>query len=162
MCVAHLVSRHRLRLCPATERLSEECFFRTPLAFVGQQALRWGSKGGKGGTKLYFDGDYVSVGTLPRGSTWAKNPLPRNDTDQTRASFPPKCEEQPGCGDASYLNRTTCQCSGMWGPVHVEIVDMVQIPHDLPAGQYVLGWRWDCEESNQIWASCSDVTIVRA
>ena len=21
------------------------------------------------------------------------------------------------------------------------------------------GWRWDCEESNQVWASCSDVTI---
>ena len=42
----------------------------------------------------------------------------------------------------------------------LEIVDRVLIPADLPAGEYVLGWRWDCEESNQIWQSCSDVTIV--
>jgi hypothetical protein len=35
-----------------------------------------------------------------------------------------------------------------------------QIPEGLAAGQYVLGWRWDCEESNQIWQSCSDVTIA--
>jgi len=59
----------------------------------------------------------------------------------------------------------------MWGPYNMEIVDMVkvissqffihnaadvaltpatrvcvhQIPDDLPAGPYVLGWRWDCE-----------------
>ena len=53
-----------------------------------------------------------------------------------------------------------CKCSGMWGPFNVEIVDTVALPADLPSGEYVLGWRWDCEESNQIWTSCSDVTIV--
>ena len=42
---------------------------------------------------------------------------------------------------------------------YLEIVDRVQIPSDLPEGDYVLGWRWDCEQSNQIWMSCSDVTI---
>ena len=25
----------------------------------------------------------------------------------------------------------------------------------------VLGWRWDCEESTQVWSSCSDVTIQK-
>merc|ERR1719474_1914945 len=30
-------------------------------------------------------------------------------------------------------------------------------PHNIPPGDYVLGWMWDCEESSQIWASCSDV-----
>jgi hypothetical protein len=44
----------------------------------------------------------------------------------------------------------------------LEIVDRVQIPATLAAGEYVLGWRWDCEESNQIWQSCSDVTITAA
>ena len=49
-------------------------------------------------------------------------------------------------------------CSGDWtGGV---ISDHVQLPAALPPGDYVLGWRWDCEESNQVWASCSDVTIV--
>ena len=42
----------------------------------------------------------------------------------------------------------------------LEIVDHVRIPKGLAAGEYVLGWRWDCEQSNQIWQSCSDVTVV--
>ena len=28
------------------------------------------------------------------------------------------------------------------------------------AGEYVLGWRWDCEMSSQVWSSCADITIV--
>ena len=52
-------------------------------------------------------------------------------------------------------------CTGMWGPYNLEIVDKVQLPETLPAGEYVLGFRYDCEESNQIWASCSDVTVTR-
>ena len=48
----------------------------------------------------------------------------------------------------------------MWGPFDLEIVDLVRIPDTLPAGDYVLGWRWDCEESSQVWPSCSDVTIT--
>ena len=31
---------------------------------------------------------------------------------------------------------------------------------DIEPGEYVLGWRWDCEETTQIWQSCSDITIV--
>ena len=42
----------------------------------------------------------------------------------------------------------------------LEIVDQVRVPEDLEPGRYVLGWRWDCEESNQIWQSCADLTIV--
>ena len=38
---------------------------------------------------------------------------------------------------------------------------MVQLPKDLPAGEYVLGFRWDCEATSQVWASCADVTLVR-
>lgn len=42
----------------------------------------------------------------------------------------------------------------------MEIVDQVLIPQGLEPGAWVLGFRWDCEESNQVWQSCSDVTIV--
>ena len=42
---------------------------------------------------------------------------------------------------------------------NLEIVDQVLVPHDLPAGKWVLNWRMDQEESNQIWLSCADVTI---
>jgi hypothetical protein len=40
------------------------------------------------------------------------------------------------------------------------IVDEVVIPATLAPGDWILGWRWDCEESTQVWASCADVTIV--
>ena len=137
--------------------MTEKCFFKTPLPFVGKQSLRWDARDGKGGTRVWIEGTYVSHGTLPAGSTWAKNPLPRNDVNNTRRGYPPPCRESPECN--VYDRDTKCFCSGMWGPYNLEIVDYVQLPASLPKGDYVLGWRWDCEESNQIWSSCSDVTI---
>jgi len=38
------------------------------------------------------------------------------------------------------------------------IVDRVQVP-DTP-GEYVLSWRWDCEETAQVWSSCADITVA--
>jgi len=108
--------------------------------------------------QIWFEGSYVTEGTVPAGSAWAMNPVPRNDTAQTGRSFRPRCEERPDCGSTS-LN-SNCLCSGMWGPYNLEIVDTLELPASLQPGQYVLGWRWDCEESTQIWASCSDVTIA--
>merc|ERR1740121_1007792 len=42
---------------------------------------------------------------------------------------------------------------------NVAIVDLVKVPQ-LPAGEYVVGFRWDCETSSQIWQSCADISIV--
>ena len=42
------------------------------------------------------------------------------------------------------------------------IVDKVKVPADLPAGDYVVGWRWDCEHTAQVWSGCGDVTVVAA
>ena len=39
------------------------------------------------------------------------------------------------------------------------ITDRVRIPQGLAPGDYVLSWRWDCEETAQIWANCADVVI---
>jgi len=144
---------YQYRLCPKSSSLTEECFQQMPLEFVGKQSFRWGD-----GTQIWFEGTYVSEGTIPKGSTWAMNPIPRNDTMQTGQSFKPRCEEIPNCG--SKLVKSTCLCSGMWGPYNLEIVDMLQIPKTLKPGDYVLGWRLDQEESTQIWQSCSDVTII--
>ena len=46
------------------------------------------------------------------------------------------------------------------GPYNLEIVDTLELPASLQPGQYVLGWRWDCEESTQIWASCSGMSHI--
>jgi len=140
---------YQYRLCPASKELTEECFQQRPLPFVGQQRFRWG---GPNGEQMWFNGTYVSEGTIPKGSTWAKNPIPRN------FAFEPICDEVPHCGDEAIESR--CRCSGMWGPYDLEIVDTVQLPKDLEPGDWVLGFRNDCEESNQVWNSCSDVTIV--
>lgn len=56
-----------------------------------------------------------------------------------------------------------CRCSGHsnGGPLlpNLEMVDRLRIPATLRPGPYVLQWRWDCEESDQVWASCADVSV---
>lgn len=42
------------------------------------------------------------------------------------------------------------------------IIDQVLIPSNLPAGEYLLSFRWDSEQTPQVWAECADVTIVQA
>jgi hypothetical protein len=39
------------------------------------------------------------------------------------------------------------------------IVDKVIIPTNLPDGRYLLSWRWDCEQTYQIWQNCADIEI---
>merc|ERR1711869_69913 len=38
------------------------------------------------------------------------------------------------------------------------IVDKVRVPN-VPPGDYVVSFRWDSEQTPQVWASCSDVKI---
>lgn len=39
------------------------------------------------------------------------------------------------------------------------IVDQVKVPQ-VPPGEYTVSFRWDCEQTAQIWAQCSDITIT--
>lgn len=141
---------YQYRLAKKGDPLTEETFQKTPLPFNGTQKLRWG---GVDGHVLTIKPVYLTEGTTPAGSQWVMNPIPRNDDAQTGKGFPPPCKETP-----------EYKCQGMedgnGAQPNLEIVDYVVIPADLPSGDYVLGWRWDCEESNQIWQSCSDITIV--
>merc|ERR1712224_165184 len=40
---------------------------------------------------------------------------------------------------------------------HFSIMDEVQVPKT--PGEYILSWRWDCEQTNQVWSSCADITV---
>lgn len=40
-----------------------------------------------------------------------------------------------------------------------EMVDKLKVPQ-LEAGEYSLSWRWDCEETPQVWNSCADISIT--
>ena len=157
------------RLARADEPLTEANFRKLALDFVGDSALRWG---GDKAAQLAFDakarGWETRVGTTPAGSTWRKNPIPSGLWQREGPAFAPVCDESEDCirGFSHGLGapQGTCKCSGYSnnGPLlpNLEVVDEVMIPADLAPGDYVLQWRWDCEESDQIWASCADVTVV--
>ena len=163
-------------MCPANSpALDEACFQATPLAFAdGTSMLRWGGEGS--GRSLRFNATDVSVGTLPAGSTWRRSPLPRGPWDwrQYGPSPLPVCDEPPACrgatskptppGHSSAEGASPCVCSGssIGDLYELEVVDALRLPASLAPGEWVLSWRWDCEESTQVWSSCSDVTIRAA
>jgi len=146
---------YQYRLCPKDSVLTEECFQRMPLRFEGQTSLRWGGKEGK---QMKINSTFVSEGTLPAGSTWAMNPLPRVDSKKypnEKDAFPAPCYDENAPVEGGYGGL----CSGWYGPDNLEIVDQVRVPGDIPPGDYVVGFRWDCEESAQIWLNCADITV---
>lgn len=123
----------------------------------------------------------VSNGTIPAGSTWRRNPIPgcinvgfegycglNNAKSSVDFMFPP-----PGPDAARRKWHKLLGGYGVYDGVLIpdafihpkkhmfqfNIVDKLVVPM-VPPGEYVLGWRWDCEMSDQIWLSCSDVTIT--
>ena len=60
-----------------------------------------------------------------------------------------------------------CSCIGTVTPPHTHthscsdygVVTKVVIQADLPDGDYLVSWRWDAEQTTQIWQNCADVTI---
>ena len=76
--------------------------------------------------------------------------------------FPPPCDDpipyatgqRPDTG-----HNPSGLCAGNL-PYFVSIVDALRVPAGTPPGAYVLGFRWDAEETAQVWSSCSDITIV--
>eukprot|EP00937_MAST-01D_sp_MAST-1D-sp2_P001202 g1202.t1 len=192
------------RLCPAGEPLSEACFQRTHLEFVqGAQALLL-----KDGTRRAVpDPVFVSTGTSPPGSMWARLPLPGTGyghrcacdlTDDAHGDRPQdyscgckRGEEHGSCTTPGNCSAGAClpcpetagsDCSRCdnpprhaWGRYSFPppcdaacmgqvggVVDRVRVPAGLAPGRYVLGWRWDCDASSQIWQNCADIELVRA
>lgn len=73
---------------------------------------------------------------------------------------PVDCAHYPGLphggADSKYFNN---QLRGIDSHLFA-IQDELLVPSDLPAGEYVLGWRWDAEATSQIWSSCADIVIA--
>ena len=174
------------RLCPAAEPLTEACFQRHPLDFVrDRQGIVF-----RNGTVLPVKGVFVTAGTHPKGSAWARIPIPPDalgprcipgpdDTAATPHGCQPwerglvdgpcaPCPGTPGsdcsrCGNTWKPSVPAFEppCPGCQGSTHSHAIrDFVRIPADLPPGKYVLGWRWDCEASAQVWTNCADVELV--
>ena len=122
------------RVCPlSSEELSEECFQKHPLPFAGAVALEW-----QNGSRLEIQGRFLSTGTVPAGSTWARQPMPYSNS-HTPPQFEPPCDEKPDAWKTE-----TGVCSGRY-LTNVSIVDWLTVPKTTPSGDYVLQLRYDCE-----------------
>ena len=162
--VANHGGGYSYRLCKLPDKgnsgLTEECFQKTPLKFVG--ATQWVQYDEDVNTREEFPAVRVSVGTFPRGSQWTKNPIPAyngNDGGYFSNSlaclkgtqFPPPKPGLFGFGINQLLNVA---------PFTWYIIDKVHIPEDLEPGQYVLSFRWDCEQTSQVRNTCTSIKLT--
>jgi len=155
------------RLCklPAEGRtgVTEECFQRTPLSLVGdKQWIQFDN-----GTRSEIPARRTTEGTFPAGSQWTRNPVPGcfnplpfgqyktngNNGICLGPQFEPPLPHMYGFNSIQFY--------GAKFPGH-HIVDMLQVPSNLAPGDYVVSWRYDCEQTSQVWNTCGDVRIVSA
>jgi len=102
--------------------------------------------------------DYCS----PHKDDCQQFPTPCPDLEGVAAGEMGKWYKSNGVNESDVPDRNTHEgaCSGDWtlGMISDEVV----IPKDLQPGKYVLSWRWDAEETAQVWQNCADVRIAPA
>lgn len=150
---------YQYRLCPLKSELTEDCMQQHPVPFADSSSIMMSN-----GTMMKLKSTFVSEGTQPAGSTWQMLGIPDTHHVKPRGvgptedwAFPPPCYE-PRYPDKPLAGLKEGRCSGQWIN-NITIYDQLRVP-DVPPGEYVLGLRWDCETSAQIWQSCADVTIT--
>lgn len=151
------------RLCPADKETTEDCFQQMPLDFVGDtQWLQFGD-GMDTTNRTEIKASQTSVGTFPAGSQWRRNPVPPcaggmygtgGGTDPNPCLVPTFDPPMPGVYGFGLGGAPSRVVSAQIG-----IVDKVHVPN-VPSGEYVLSWRWDSEQTSQVWQNCGDVTIA--
>jgi len=175
---------YQFRLCPAHQALTEECFQAMPLEFANTQThtVLFNSTAKVPSKQI----PAVLVAEGP-AKGWMRQPVPNTDGHPCDYSVPKgeHCESGscPGCGAPWYAADTACPtpCAAQFPgvPVNVSadldlfpdplpeydfheyaIEDELKVPTTIAPGEYVLGWRWDCEMTSQVWSSCADITIV--
>jgi len=148
------------RLCKEGEDVTEECFQKTVLDFVGD--VQW-VQYGEGGEQVEFPAKRTRVGTSPPGSHWTRNPIPAciepdggyfNDEDDcpNGTQFPPPAPGLQGYGETHVKPG---EATFLW-----TLMDLVLVPAHLEPGNYILSFRWDCEQTSQIWNACSSISVV--
>ena len=80
---------------------------------------------------------------------------PGSDCSRCDNNKPEECAENPGlphCGKPAFppLLPSAQGCDHFHA-----IRDVLRVPAELPPGEYVLGWRYDCEATAQVWSNCA-------
>ena len=164
-------------VCPKSQPLTEDCFNQNILSFVGStHTIRFLD----GRPELEIPARDVSVGTFPSKSAWRINPIPACNCDfgrgcsvgakspKSRAYTNETAKNIPGCPtglqfgeDAPFKYGDGQQIwdrPGTQGEQVQEqaddwvIVDTVKAP--ATPGEFVLRWRWDCEQNPQVVRAC--------
>jgi len=165
---------YAFRLCKKSNEQTEDCFQKGHLQFVGDKS--WIQYGSNSSNRTAISAKRISTGTNPKGSQWTRNPIPACsgpgggskyeqgvcNTSQFEPPLPGLWGFGVGrCNSGLPHQQCTPEEYDYWSALfNFNIIDMVQVPADLEKGDYVLSFRWDCEQTPQIWADCSDVTIV--
>jgi len=191
--VANHGGGYAYRLCPRSANITEDCFQRHHLNFVGDTS--WIQYSDDASNRTAIPAVRVSHGTTPAGSTWTRNPIPACSGGTGGAMSLPGCAtpqfKPPMDGDGPWTSpgdQWTRGTPGIFGfgpgrcfqtafnitqegfcsdaelhywqsKFNFNIIDRVEVPSDLPPGDYLLSWRWDCEQTPQVWTNCADVSI---
>ena len=150
---------YKYRLCPKSEQLTEACFQRPEhqLEFAEDTHVVNFHAGPR-----RINNTIVKEGG---GVGWMLNPIPMpnfvgSDCDDMKGH---PCGGCP-CGSRYPGGNTHEDFPNPFGKdlegKNTAIVDLVKVPNTLPVGEYVVGFRWDCETSSQVWSSCADIEIV--
>jgi len=185
------------RLCPRKSTgmnngdLTEECFQKMPLSFVGDR--QWAQFGTNRSARVEFPAMRTSNGTSPLGSMWTRNPIPACagpggttpagfggggaskgykpcSVDSFKGGewegiangtqFPPPLGYPSTLPDDLYLYGFGNNGAEGGGTFEFNIVDLLQVPSDIRVGDYVLSFRYDCEQTAQVWSTCGNIRIL--
>ena len=86
---------------------------------------------------------------LWNGWTWCEAPPRNGSTDGAAAGGRGIVGDSP--------HDLPCSNSSM---LATNIIDRVEVPAGLAPGEYVVSWRWDVEQTEQVWQNCGDVVIT--
>lgn len=179
---------YQYRLCKKSGRISEECFQRTQLKFSGNTSFIMDHNGKITSefpmTKVTTAGGDWARDPIPGckicEDAQAKcgsplTPVPMNETGGKSSDAWDLQVNCYGacCGSSSSKKDGVCPDGTEFYPAvsghsgfgknvpEWSMMDRVVIPEDLEEGEYLLGWRWDCEESTQVWQNCADLVLTK-
>ena len=176
---------YQYRLCRSGAPLTEACFQQMPLEFANTKTHRvlFKSHSLEIPATLVSDGPAKGWMRMPVPDTDV-HPCDYIVPDGTHCPMHGPHGWCPGCGAPWYAADAACptNCAAAFpGLPNVTSADLslfpnpmpnvtdfhsyaledtLKVPPDLPPGEYVLGWRWDCEMTSQVWTSCADITVV--
>lgn len=145
------------RLCPKDSTISEECFQSNTLTFASANSTIHFNDDSQADKKI-LTRTYLA----PDGTQWRTNPIPQ--CIESASQYPIHGSPTPDCPHGTMFEPGFDEFTqgflrpGNSGKNRYSVMDDVHVPNKV--GTFLLSWRWDCEEADQVWTSCADIEIV--